>query len=126
MVYSVFVSDCVKVLRGTLSVLSATKVIQANEIKIFLRLVGLRDCARDFGQLRPATVCDIEKRNHHHNNCICTTFPNLSNKTRSFSTSIPISSESPPRKAALSSSKERRVPSTRIGRAAGFGSMGWV
>eukprot|EP00108_Taenia_solium_P009344 TsM_000789900 transcript=TsM_000789900 gene=TsM_000789900 len=125
MVYSVFVSDCVRVLRGALSVLSAARAIQANEVKILLKLVGVRDCVRDFGQLRPATAYGIEKLNHHHNNCICTTFPDFSNKTRSYSTSIPTSPEAPPRKKALSSSKERRVPSTRIGRAVGFGSTVW-
>ncbi|VDK41831.1 unnamed protein product [Taenia asiatica] len=124
MVYSVFVSDCVKVLRGALSVLSAARAIQANEVKIFLELVGVCDCVRDFGQLRPTTAYGTEKRNHHHhNNCISITFPDFSNKTRSYSTSIPTSPEAPPRKKALSSSKERRVPSTRIGRAVGFGNL---
>ncbi|KAL5103517.1 Atypical kinase COQ8B mitochondrial [Taenia crassiceps] len=123
MVYGVFVSDCVRVLRGALSVLSTARAIQANEIKVFLELAGVRDCVRDFAQLRLATAYGVEKRNHYKSRCICTASPDFSNKTRNYSTSTPISPDAPPRKKALSSSKERRVPSTRIGRAVGFGNL---
>ncbi|VDM23856.1 unnamed protein product, partial [Hydatigera taeniaeformis] len=124
MVYSYLASDCVKVLRGVCSVLSTAVSIQADEVRIFLELVGARDCIRGVGQLRPVTACDIKRRSYPRKGSSCTNSLDSLIKIRSFSTSIKASSESPPAKKTLSSSRERHVPSTRIGRAVGFGRLG--
>ncbi|EUB56876.1 Chaperone activity of bc1 complex-like protein [Echinococcus granulosus] len=118
---SIFVSDCVKVLRGASCVLSAAIAIQANEIGTFLHLIGVRECLRGSGQLHPVAAGGVTKFRRPYNNCKCTTAPCFSFKTRNYSTFAPDAFEASPRNRSLSSSKERRVPVTRVDLFVGLG-----
>ncbi|CDS36787.1 ABC domain containing protein kinase [Echinococcus multilocularis] len=119
----IFVSDCVKVLRGASCVLNAAIAIQANEIGTFLDLVGVRECLRGSGQLRPVAAGGVTKFRRPYSNCKSTTAPCFLFKTRNYATFAPDAFEASPRNRSLSSSKERRVPVTRVGRSVGFGNL---
>lgn len=123
MLSKVFVSDCTKVLRGATSVASAAVSIQAAKLKLFMELVGLNSCVENLDNMRfrrscsTGQKCCIPPEYMDHN-----TFPDFSTKSRHFSTSAADSTQPQKKKKALSSSKQRHVPASRIGRAAGFGS----
>lgn len=118
----VFISDCVKVMRGATSVASAAASIQATKLKVFIKLIGFDNCLQNLNKIRPATPtsvrrCSVPPAIYNH-----MMYPDFSTKVRNFSTSAAVPSEPQKKRKSLSSSKQRHVPASRISRAAGFGS----
>ncbi|VDO01377.1 unnamed protein product, partial [Rodentolepis nana] len=122
MITKIFSSDCVSVLRGATSVLSAATSVQAANLKLFIKLVGFNNCLQICNNNYPKSPTSSRKCRLPEAICDYTTRPDFSTRARNFSTSIADSSNHPDKKKkALSTSKQRHVPASRIGRATGFG-----
>uniref|UniRef100_A0A5K3FFE1 ABC1 domain-containing protein n=1 Tax=Mesocestoides corti TaxID=53468 RepID=A0A5K3FFE1_MESCO len=123
MILNVFVNDCKKALCGMKMVFDAAVAAQLNECKVFLRLLGVSNCTSSIRQMRPITKCDVKKCSQAISRELFGRPPDSSVQSRKFSTSASEVAHDCPSKQPLKSSKQRRVPHSRIGRAAGFGNL---
>ncbi|VDL14608.1 unnamed protein product [Hymenolepis diminuta] len=119
----VFISDCVKVMRGATSVASAAASIQATKLKVFIKLIGFDNCLSNLTKTRLATPTSVRRCSVPPAICNHMMYPDFSTKVRNFSTSAAVPSEPQKKRKSLSSSKQRHVPASRISRAAGFGNL---
>ncbi|KAM7541549.1 hypothetical protein Aperf_G00000025252 [Anoplocephala perfoliata] len=117
------VSDCIKVARGAVNVVGASASIQVAKLRTFMELIGLKNCfqySRRSCSMPSSNLkrCTASQAFFDH-----TTHPDFSTRSRDFSTSAGDSSQAQKKRNAISASKQRHVPATRIGRAAGFGNL---
>lgn len=145
---NIVLNDALKVLRGASIVSKTALVNQIEECNIFLSLMGVQNCIRSLKSISVTSTgakecvsraCDrtrlmskeLEILVRHActdcppyvlpNGIVATTLtssPDFGNHARQFSSS----SSNPNQRKLLKYSKQRHVPSSRIGRAVGFGS----
>lgn len=141
MLSNIFLSDCTKVLRGLSLVTSAAVSAQATECATFVRLLGVNNLIAS-ANARTITNVDLKKnlefatdrayvlgkqvdilakevcaKGSSSSTAACFGVP-----SRSFSSSTKEAAHGSHKRRSLKLSKQRHVPATRLGRAAGFGS----